>query len=239
MTFTTDDCLGIQYKHDDPLVISLDLNNPNVVFRRKKRRQYHLQKLLRTADPRGIRGVANKSQLPPDRIQRIRSDSRGKITLPVTVGEGQAARTLRDEFFVMDCDSVYNVIMGRTIIHKMQAISSTYHQMMIYVSDAGFAERVRGDQEVARRTCHTAIRKPRLGDGSEDDEGKKDPSREESEAKRRKAGTRSLDIFAWSAADMPGIDPKMICHKLDVNVEAQPIKQKKRNYTSEKNKAIA
>ncbi|XP_056691626.1 uncharacterized protein [Spinacia oleracea] len=30
MTFTADDCLGTQYKHDDPLVIEMDLNNHNV-----------------------------------------------------------------------------------------------------------------------------------------------------------------------------------------------------------------
>ncbi|XP_056687746.1 uncharacterized protein [Spinacia oleracea] len=101
----------------------------------------------------------------------------GKITLPVMIGECQAARTLRDKFLVMDCDSVYNVIMGRTMIHKMQAIPSTYHQMMIYVSEACFAELVRSDQEVARRTCHNAIRKQRLGGGSEDEESKRNPSR--------------------------------------------------------------
>ncbi|XP_056685681.1 uncharacterized protein [Spinacia oleracea] len=30
VTFTADDCLGTQYKHDDPLVIEMDLNNHNV-----------------------------------------------------------------------------------------------------------------------------------------------------------------------------------------------------------------
>ncbi|XP_056696908.1 uncharacterized protein [Spinacia oleracea] len=294
MTFTADDCFGVQYKHDDPLVISMDLNNHNVhrvlvdggsavnIIFRNCFEQLILEEpeeaLTKVSYP--LIGFNGSAAIP-----------RGKITLPVTVGEGQAAKTLRDEFLVMDCDSVYNVIMGRTMIHKMQAVPSTYHQLMIYVSDAGFAERIRGDQEVARRTCHTAVRKPKLEDGPEEEKGAKG---EESEAKRRRASTSSLspaevdarpetlspepdqemediflednsdrsvrigkglssglridlirllrdhkDIFAWSAADMPGINPKLICHKLDVNAEARPIKQKKRNYSSEKNKAIA
>ncbi|XP_056685774.1 uncharacterized protein [Spinacia oleracea] len=117
---------------------------------------------------------------------------RGKITLPVTIGQGLAARNVREEFLVMDCDSVYNVIMGRTMIHKIKAVPSTYHPMMMYVSDAGFAERIKGDQEVARSTCHTAIRKPRLGDSPEDEDEKSPPPGGEKDAKRRKAEPSSL-----------------------------------------------
>ncbi|VFQ80242.1 unnamed protein product [Cuscuta campestris] len=35
-------------------------------------------------------------------------------------------------------------------------------------------------------------------------------------------------IFAWGPGDMPGVDPKVICHRLAVNPEARPVKQKKR-----------
>ncbi|XP_056688689.1 uncharacterized protein [Spinacia oleracea] len=238
MTFTADDCLGVQYKLEDPLLILEDAE----------------ESMTKVNYP--LIGFNGSSAIP-----------RGKITLPVTIGKGQAARNVLGEFLVMDCDSVYNVIMGRTMIHKMQAIPSTHHQMMMYVSDAGFAERVRGVQEVARRTCHTAIRKPRLGDGSEDDE-KQEPSCEEHEAKRRKAESGSLvkpaevdarlespslepdqemeDVFleddsgrSVRIANIAGIDQKMICHKLDVSVEARPIKKKKRKYSSRNNKAIA
>ena len=35
----------------------------------------------------------------------------------------------------------------------------------------------------------------------------------------------NLDIFAWNAYDVPGIDPGFICHQLNVNPEAMPRKQ--------------
>ena len=36
------------------------------------------------------------------------------------------------------------------------------------------------------------------------------------------------DVFAWSHEDMPGIDPSVIVHRLHVNPDFPPIRQKKR-----------
>ncbi|XP_072088241.1 uncharacterized protein [Arachis hypogaea] len=47
----------------------------------------------------------------------------------------------------------------------------------------------------------------------------------------------NADLFAWTPADMPGIDPNFICHKLPVNPSARPIRQKKRNLGDERRKA--
>ncbi|XP_072071625.1 uncharacterized protein [Arachis hypogaea] len=46
------------------------------------------------------------------------------------------------------------------------------------------------------------------------------------------------DLFAWTPADMPGIDPNIICHKLTTDRTSRPIAQKKRNLGAEKSKAI-
>ena len=46
------------------------------------------------------------------------------------------------------------------------------------------------------------------------------------------------DVFAWSHEDMPGIDPSIISHKLNVNPYLCPIKQKRRIFAPEKNNAI-
>ncbi|XP_063942647.1 uncharacterized protein LOC135150314 [Daucus carota subsp. sativus] len=46
------------------------------------------------------------------------------------------------------------------------------------------------------------------------------------------------DVFAWTAADMPGIDPSFMTHKLNVNPDRKPIKQKKRNFAPERQEAI-
>ena len=36
----------------------------------------------------------------------------------------------------------------------------------------------------------------------------------------------NLDVFAWSHKDMPGISPRVIEHKLNVNPEKKPVQQK-------------
>ncbi|KAK1385736.1 hypothetical protein POM88_023471 [Heracleum sosnowskyi] len=46
------------------------------------------------------------------------------------------------------------------------------------------------------------------------------------------------DVFAWTAADMPGIDPQLITHKLNVDPERKTVKQKKRNFSPERQEAI-
>lgn len=46
------------------------------------------------------------------------------------------------------------------------------------------------------------------------------------------------DIFAFSADEMPGIDPEFMLHRLNVNEDVRPVKQKKQNFSSEKNAAI-
>jgi hypothetical protein len=38
---------------------------------------------------------------------------------------------------------------------------------------------------------------------------------------------------------MPGIDPDIISHRLNIDPTARPVKQKKRNFAPERNKAIA
>ncbi|XP_057730284.1 uncharacterized protein LOC130945590 [Arachis stenosperma] len=45
------------------------------------------------------------------------------------------------------------------------------------------------------------------------------------------------DLFPWTPADMPGIDPNIICHKLAINKTSKPIAHKKRNLRAEKMKA--
>ena len=47
------------------------------------------------------------------------------------------------------------------------------------------------------------------------------------------------DVFTWSHEDMPGIDPSVIVHRLNVNPASSLIRQKKRVFAQERDKAIA
>ena len=50
---------------------------------------------------------------------------------------------------------------------------------------------------------------------------------------------KNQDVFAWSHEDMPGIDPSIIVHKLNVSPLFSPVQQKKRTFAQERDKAIA
>ena len=49
---------------------------------------------------------------------------------------------------------------------------------------------------------------------------------------------RHLSAFAWSASDMPGIDPDFLCHRLAMDPQVRPVCQRKRNFNEEKRQAI-
>ena len=49
---------------------------------------------------------------------------------------------------------------------------------------------------------------------------------------------QNKDVFAWKQADMGGIDPIVITHRLNVSPSFKPVKQKRRSFAPERQKAI-
>ena len=47
------------------------------------------------------------------------------------------------------------------------------------------------------------------------------------------------DVFAWSHKDMLGIDPSVMVHRLNVSPSFPPVRQKKRVFAPERDRAIA
>ena len=48
----------------------------------------------------------------------------------------------------------------------------------------------------------------------------------------------NIDVFAWSHKDMPGINPSVITHCLNVYPSSKPVRQKKRVFAPERDNAI-
>jgi len=46
--------------------------------------------------------------------------------------------------------------------------------------------------------------------------------------------SRHLDAFAWSASDMPGIDPDFLCHHLSMDATVCPVRQRRRKFNEER-----
>ena len=49
---------------------------------------------------------------------------------------------------------------------------------------------------------------------------------------------QNKDVFAWKEADMGGIDPTVITHRLNVSPSFKPVKQKRRTFAPDRKKAI-
>jgi hypothetical protein len=48
----------------------------------------------------------------------------------------------------------------------------------------------------------------------------------------------NVEVFAWSASDMPGIPWDVAEHSLDIRAGARPVKQPLRRFDEEKRRAI-
>ena len=68
----------------------------------------------------------------------------GIVTLSITVGTypKQVSKTI--DFLVVHYPSVYNVIIGRPILNRLRAVTSTYHILIKFPTKQGIGE-VRGD----------------------------------------------------------------------------------------------
>ena len=77
---------------------------------------------------------------------------------------------------------------------------------------------------------------------NEDDPRKSTRIRADLEGKIKKDLIRfqreNIDVFAWSHEDMPGIDPSVITHRLNVYPSSMPVRQKKKVFAPEKDDAI-
>jgi len=49
---------------------------------------------------------------------------------------------------------------------------------------------------------------------------------------------RHLDAFAWSASDMPGIDPDFLCHHLTMDPKVRPVRQRRRKFNEERHLVV-
>ena len=186
----------------------------------------------------------------------------GTIALSIMVGNYPQQITKDVTFLVVDCSSAYNAILGRHTLNSWKAVTSTDHLMIMFPTDYGVGE-LRGNQ-VAARKCyvammeiddhlqamsieeHRTVTEPvkKLEEVLLDDSKLNRTTKIETLANLvvRQALTIFLrnnqDVFAWSHEDMPGIDPSVMVHRLNVSPSFPPIQQKKQVFAPERNQTI-
>ena len=172
----------------------------------------------------------------------------GTISLPVVVGAYPQQVTRNVNFLEVDCSSSYNAIIGRPTLNSWKAVISTYHLSVKFPTKYGVGE-VQVDQLVARE-CYLAmlaideqtqtmnIEERRIvAEPTEaledipldkDDFGKSTRVGADLEGNIKKCLIcflrKNIDVFAWSHEDMPGIDPSVITHRLNVHPSSRPVR---------------
>ncbi|XP_030936074.1 uncharacterized protein LOC115961194 [Quercus lobata] len=252
IVFSGRDGRGIRQPHDDPLVIMLRLKEFNihrVLINNGSSADiiYLLAFQQMKLDKKRIRPFTS----PLVSFTRDRIVPRGIVTLIMIAGTYPTQVTKEINFLIVNCPSTYNIILGRPALNRLRAVTSTYYLKVNFPTTHGVGE-IKGGQ-VLTRECYQAT----LASGENhmwvinEPEPIPEPSETPQEVeivlgdltKVLKIGTAlptlekekmisflrvNQDVFAWKHEDMPGIDRKIIQHRLNVNPECKPVQQKRR-----------
>ena len=165
------------------------------------------------------------------------------MTLTVRVETHPRQRTRQLDFLVVECPSSYNVIIRRLTLNRWKATTSTYYLKVKFVSESSVGE-VKGDQVIARK-CYQAVLTAKENHTWMIEEKKEDKVEvleivelvEGEITRMTRIGTtlspemrtrliqflkENLDVFAWSHEDIPGISPKVIQHRLNMDMRRSP-----------------
>ena len=168
---------------------------------------------------------------------------KGIMTLTVRVETHPRQRTRQLDFLVVECPSSYNVIIRRLTLNRWKATTSTYYLKVKFVSESSVGE-VKGDQVIARK-CYQAVLTAKENHTWMIEEKKEDKVEvleivelvEGEITRMTRIGTtlspemrtrliqflkENLDVFAWSHEDIPGISPKVIQHRLNMDTRRSP-----------------
>ncbi|VFQ76140.1 unnamed protein product [Cuscuta campestris] len=168
-------------------------------------------------------------------------EAEGTITVRAGVGDGTHRLWLDVEFMVAQLDCAHHLILGRLGLEDLECVISPVHLCMKFntPTGVGVAKGIRKEEG-----------RPRAEPAEEVEEVTLDPAKPEQKGKVGKtlphrSNEQLLEVlrafkvlFAWGPEDMPGVDPKIICHRLAVDPTHKPVKQKKRFLSSERREFV-
>ena len=175
------------------------------------------------------------------------------VSLMIEAGTNSKQVTTSVEFLVVNCPSAYNVIIERPTLNKLRAVTSTNHLLVRFPMEHGIRE-LKGDQAAVRECYFASLGPETKHQTMAIDEGQKLVEPIEKLDKTTNIGTKrdgrikeslikflkdNIDVFAWTHEDMPGIDPSVISHKLNLDLSMHLIKQKRQVFAPERNQAIS
>ena len=244
MSFNEVDARGVKQPHNDLLVIMLNIEGFNtkriLVDNGSSANIIYLPTFQQLKlDPKRL----HPFESPLVSFSGDRVYPRGIVTLTVTMGTQPKQLTRQLDFLVVNCPSSYNVIIGRPTLNRWKAATSTYCLKVKFPTDNGVGE-VRRDQILAKECYHAVLATNEnhtwiigeeenkvetvetvalVEDGTTKTTRIRTTLSPEMRTRLIEFLKENLDVFAWSHEDMPGISPKIIQHKLNVNPERKPV----------------
>ena len=267
ITFSDSDMEGCQHPHDDPLVIRVVVAN-KTVRRVQVDNGSSADIIFASAfDKMGIGREklepvnAHQRGFSEERVLSV-----GSIQLVLTLGDPPCQATTTVRFLIVDAPSAYNILSDRPSQNAIRAIPSAYH-MVIKFPTANVVGMVRGDQRIVRECYSASMKQKAVGNVYMDEFDMRDemstrpmPSEELElvqldeqpehlvyiESKLAKDVRdllirflkHNMEVFAWKQEDLGGIDPTVITHRLNISPSFKPVKQKRRSFAPERQKAI-
>ncbi|XP_022843237.1 uncharacterized protein LOC111366772 [Olea europaea var. sylvestris] len=159
ITFGARDLEGLSYPHDDALVVSVVVAN------------FEVKRIL--VDNGSAANILSqeasaKMGISPKQLKAVKTSLQGFgggviipegiVELPLTLGSSITQVTEITPFQMINTPMAYNIILGRPLLNKIQAIVSTFRLAMKFPTGHGIGV-VRGDQTAARQCYVTSIRR--------------------------------------------------------------------------------
>ncbi|XP_074351539.1 uncharacterized protein LOC141690635 [Apium graveolens] len=201
MVFDDFDLEGVNFPHDDPLVIKPIIRN-NPVKKVLVDNGVSVEILLYDTF---IRMGYNDSQLTP-----IDMPIYGFAGVEFSVETRQATQMLN--FVVVKVGSTNNAIMGRTDIRDNDEKRGKPYEDLI-------PDPVAPENPEKVTFIGASLEEPLRG-------------------RLLRLLQENSDVFAWLATDMPSIDPELITHKLNMDLNRKTVKQRKKSFAPERQEVI-
>ncbi|VFQ99007.1 unnamed protein product [Cuscuta campestris] len=205
IVFTDRDLPPTGEDHNDPLVITMDINGVDVA-----------RVLVDTGSSVNILYLETfqKLRLCRTQLEPLKTplsgftgdtvEAEGSIVLPVELGSGEKTVWKRMRFIVVDIKCVHNAILGRPGINKVGAVISMPHLCMKFHTPGGVGE-VRGDQRNARECYARAVKRMTKGVNVISQEITKGETREKLEPE---AETMEIELHPGDSSRMVRIGAK-------------------------------
>ena len=159
ITFTDKDFKGIDPTQDDPMVISVDIDN--FTIKKALVDQGSSVDILYWKTFKAVRIPVEEMMPYNDHVVGFsgeRVGTKGYIELYTMFGLEGASKTLRIRYLVIDVNTSYNILLGRSSLNKLGAIVSTPHLVMKFPSLSGNILTIHVDQKIVRECYAESLR---------------------------------------------------------------------------------